>query len=220
MHLLRRYAPLVALAVLVTATSCKSDAKAAGTKPLATFSTPPASTGYHGVIDSVIKTRPEFLLTDTQGRAFDFTAKTGGKPTLLYFGYTNCPDECPTTLHDLHTALKLVPAAVRDKIIVVFVTTDPKRDTPLVLSRYLQSFDSTFIGLTGSASQVAAAETAVGVPLAAADPKAPLPNGGYSVSHAAVLVAYDTADRNPVLYPSGTSVETYAADLPLLAKEH
>lgn len=210
---------MVCTALIVAgASACSSKS---GGSPLATASTlNPANTSYHGVIPDPIRDRPDFQLVDTAGKAVSFLKDTSGTATLLYFGYTHCPDECPTTLHDLHAALTLVPAEVRSKIKVYFVTTDPRRDTPAVLSHYLAQFDTTFIGLTGSLQQIAAAEDAANVPLAEPDTAAPLPNGaGYSVNHAAVVLAYDTANRNPVLYPSGTTVETYATDFPLLAKE-
>jgi protein SCO1/2 len=72
--------------------------------------------------------RPQFSLTDTAGRPYKFGTATAGKPTLLYFGYTHCPDVCPTTLADIALALQAVPAPVRQATQVVFVTTDVKRD--------------------------------------------------------------------------------------------
>ena len=98
--------------------------------------------------------RPQFTLTDTAGKPYKFGTATAGKPTLLYFGYTHCPDVCPTTLADITQALQPVPAAMRSATQVVFVTTDVKRDTPAVLKAYLAKFDAglpnQFVGLTGT----------------------------------------------------------------------
>ena len=73
--------------------------------------------------------KPHLVLTDTHGKPFDLVKQTAGRPTLLYFGYTHCPDVCPTTMSDIAVARRKLPAAERDKLQVVFVTTDPTRDT-------------------------------------------------------------------------------------------
>ena len=97
--------------------------------------------------------RPSFTLTDTTGAAYDFKAATAGRPTLLFFGYTNCPDVCPTTMADVAVALRGLDPALAAEVQVVFVTTDPAFDTPEVLGEYLGRFDADlptpFVGLTG-----------------------------------------------------------------------
>src|SRR5688572_16572522 len=89
-----------------------------------------ASAGYHGEEPEPAPPRPSFELVDTDGEPFDFAERTAGKPTLLYFGYTNCPDECPTAMSDIAAAARRAPRDVQDDLQVVFVTTDPERDTP------------------------------------------------------------------------------------------
>ena len=76
------------------------------------------------------------------------------KVVLLFFGYTNCPDECPATLAKLRTVFSDLPDAERSNVKVIFVTTDPNRDTPERLASYLKNFNSDFIGLTGTASDL------------------------------------------------------------------
>ena len=97
--------------------------------------------------------RPSFTLTDTSGAAYDFATATKGRPTLLFFGYTNCPDVCPTTFADIAVALRKLDPSVASQIQVVFVTTDPARDTPQVIREWLDRFDADlptpFVGLTG-----------------------------------------------------------------------
>jgi protein SCO1/2 len=114
--------------------------------------------------------RPNFTLTDEEGKPFAFQAETGGHPTLLFFGYTHCPDECPTTMADIRLALRDVPAAVAAKTYVVFVTTDVKRDTGPVLARWLKQFaagtTATWVGLTGTQAQINAAQAAAHVTIA------------------------------------------------------
>ena len=97
-----------------------------------------------------------FTLVDQDGRTVT-EASFKGKPTLIYFGYTYCPDVCPTSLLLMETAIeKLGPDAAR-KVNLVFITVDPARDTSELLKGYVTNFGPTFVGLTGTAEQVAAA---------------------------------------------------------------
>lgn len=172
-----------------------------------------AADGWHGTAVRVSRPRPSFTLADTSGRSFDFAKETAGRATLLFFGYTNCPDVCPTTMADIAAAKQLVSSPVGSAIMVVFVTTDPGRDTAGVLRRWLNQFDPTFIGLTGSPAQLAAAQKAAGVPLASAQQ---VPGGQYDVVHAAQVAGYGADNTEHVRYFSDTTVADYAADLPRL----
>lgn len=213
----------------VLATGCSAGV---ATTPRAT-----AGAAFHGEQPpGELPERPSFVLTDTEGERYDFAERTGGRPTLLYFGYTNCPDECPTAMADIAGALRGAEPQVAGKTRVVFVTTDPDRDSGPVLRRWLDTFDSDFVGLTGTQAEVDAAQEAVGVaPAAKGGPVPTLPGRpdqhvhaegtaphthagplGYGVGHADVIFAYDTEDRLPVMYPGGTRPSDLAADLPLL----
>jgi protein SCO1/2 len=162
----------------------------------------------------VPRPRPSFTLVDTAGRSFDFARETAGRPTLLFFGYTNCPEVCPTTMADIAAARNLVDPHVGSALAVVFVTTDPGRDSADVLRRWLNQFDTAFIGLTGSPAQINAAQQIVGMPPASAQQ---VPGGRYDVAHAAQVAAYGADDTEHVLYFAGTKVADYVADLPRLA---
>lgn len=200
---------------------------------------PSPSFGWHGVEpqgDPV--PRADFVLRDTAGRRFDFAAETRGKPTFVYFGYTNCPDECPTAMADIAAALRQSPQELREKAKVVVVTTDPARDTPPVLRRWLDQFSENFIGLVGTQAEVDAAQEAAG--LDAAKQEGPIktlpgkPNEhehkpgttphqhfgplGYGVAHANLILAYSAKDVLPVAYPGGVRPSDIAADLPELAR--
>ncbi|MDQ6649931.1 MAG: SCO family protein, partial [Actinomycetota bacterium] len=129
---------------------------------------------YHGLVPDRSAARPQFVLTDTTGASYDFGRRTAGRATLLFFGYTNCPDQCPTAMADIAAGLRTVGAPLRDRVSVVFVTTDPARDTAPVLRSWLDRFDSTFVGLTGSVEQVEAAQDAAGLPRAR---RTPVPTG-------------------------------------------
>jgi protein SCO1/2 len=126
-----------------------------------------------------------FLLADQDGRAVR-EADLLKKPTVIFFGYTFCPDACPTTLARLTVLMKaLGPEA--NRLNVVFVTVDPARDTPRQLKSYLSAFDPRIIGLTGSDAAVAKAAKEYGVFYQ----KAPLPGGGYSMDHSTALYLVD-----------------------------
>jgi protein SCO1/2 len=158
-------------------------------------------------------TKPDFTLTDAEGQSYDFAQQTNDKLTLLYFGYTHCPDVCPTTMADLAAALRALPAAESAKITVVFVTTDPGRDTPAVLHAWLGMFDPAFVGLTGSFAITQKAASAVGIPIFPAVKGA---DGNYTVTHGAEVLAFNTDDEAHVVYTAGTTVAQYDHDLPLL----
>ncbi|MCW2621546.1 MAG: putative Sco1/SenC family protein [Frankiales bacterium] len=195
--------------------------------------------GFHGTEPDHPPDRPSFTLTDTAGASYDFLARTRGRATLLYFGYTHCPDECPTAMADISSALRTSEQATRDKTVVVFVTTDPARDDAVTLRRWLDKYDNAYVGLRGTADEVAAAQRAVGAPVA--DQTGPVPTLpgrpnehvhqpgtaphthegplGYGVAHATDIFAYDASDRLPVLYPASVSPSDIRADLPALARK-
>jgi protein SCO1/2 len=160
--------------------------------------------------------KPKFTLTDTADAAFDFWSKTEGYVTLLFFGYTHCPDECPLHMVNIAAALEKVPAGIADQIKVVFVTTDPARDSAEVLRSWLANFDKRFIGLTGSEAAIEAAEVAAATPPAR---RIILPNGKYEVGHAAFVLAYSKDNRAHLIYPSGITEEDWTHDLTRLVKE-
>jgi protein SCO1/2 len=149
---------------------------------------------------------------DTAGRRFDFAARTRGRPTLLFFGYTHCPDVCPTTMADAAAALRGVAEPLRSTVRVVFVTTDPARDTGPVLAAWLRNFDedlpARFVGLTGTPAQVEAAQAAARVPVAS--------DGGQT--HSAELLLYGPDDYARVAYVTGSKPEDIRRDLPLVVR--
>jgi len=155
--------------------------------------------------------KPEFTLTDTTGAPFDLTERTAAGPTLLFFGYTHCPDVCPTTMADVSIALSKVDPAVAAETSVVFVTTDPTRDTPQVLGEYLDLFDgglpTQFIGLTGDQAQIDQAQLAAGVPQAEDDGQ----------SHSTLLLLYGTDGEADVAFDAGNTADDIAHDLAVVA---
>ena len=176
-----------------------------------------AEAAYRGGLVSPPLPKPGFTLTDTSGNAFDLQTKTNGFVTLLFFGYTHCPDMCPLEMSMIARSLKTLPVATAEQFKVVFVTTDPERDTPTVLRAWLDHFDKRFVGLTGSEAAIAAAQIAAN--LSPAKKSAVRPDGTYEVGHAAFVLAYTRDNLAHVIYPVGVKPEDWAHDLPLLAKE-
>jgi protein SCO1/2 len=122
-----------------------------------------------------------FRLTDQEGRAVteqDFK----GRPFLVFFGFTHCPDVCPTTLFEISEILRRLPPG-GDKVRALFITVDPERDTPEALKLYLSSFDSRIVGLTGDPDEIAKVIKAY----RGYYKKVPLKDGGYTMDHTAIV---------------------------------
>ncbi len=170
--------------------------------------------GWAGTLLGTPWTKPEFTLTDTAGAPYDFRKQTDGYVTLLYFGYTSCPDVCPLHMANIASVLGDVSGEVNQKIKVVFVTTDPGRDTPAVIRKWLDNFDVTFIGLTGTQQEIVAAERAANLPEAVISK--PNTDGSYTVGHASQVVAYTLDDEAHIVYPFGIRQADWAHDLPRL----
>jgi len=158
--------------------------------------------------------KPDITLTDQHGQRFALKPRTHGKVTLLYFGYTHCPDVCPLTMSMLAQAVKALPAATVRDIAVVFVTTDPARDTPAQLRQWLANFDRSFVGLTGSRTAIIQAQRQVGAPPSVTEP---LAKGSYGVDHGAFIYAYGPDDLAHIVYFQGVQPAALAADLRRLA---
>jgi protein SCO1/2 len=151
--------------------------------------------------------RPSFTLTDTSGAEYDFAEQTAGRPTLLFFGYTSCPDICPTTMLDVGLALGRLDPEVAEQVQMVFVTTDPTTDTPDVLRQYLDRFDAdlpvSFVGLTGDQGAIDRAQLAAGVPLAEEQGRL----------HSTLLLLYGADDEAQVAFDGGNTPADIAGDI-------
>jgi len=131
-----------------------------------------------------------------------------GHPSLVFFGYTHCPDVCPTTLFDISEVLRaLGPDA--DKTAALFISIDPDRDTPAVMKDYLSSFDPHLRGVTGSDSAVAAVEKQYRVYAK----KVPTGNGDYSMDHTALVYLMDKQGRFVAPFNLQRTPQAAAADL-------
>ena len=130
-----------------------------------------------------------FHLVDQNGKPFG-DAELKGKWHLVFFGYTHCPDACPTALNDMALAVDRL-GKERDAVGIVFITVDPERDTQEELKSYVASFDAPIVALTGTADEVAQAAKAYRVYYA----KHPRTDGGYDMDHSAVIYVMDPAGR-------------------------
>lgn len=175
--------------------------------------------GFRGVVLPEPIAKADFTLSDTEGRAFDFREQTDGYLTFLFFGYTNCPDICPVHMANLGALLRRFPHDVRSRVRVVFVTTDPERDSPSAIRRWLDTFDPTFIGLTGSVEEIDRVQRAFGVQPARRDEDAD-DDGDYGVGHAAQVIAFTPDDIGRVVYPFGTRQADWMVDIPKLLNHH
>jgi cytochrome oxidase Cu insertion factor (SCO1/SenC/PrrC family) len=123
-----------------------------------------------------------FSLTDSSGKTVT-DRNFRGKFMLVYVGYTHCPDACPTTLSDMGAALDKLPAPDRAKVVPLFITVDPDRDTPDMMGDYAHAFGPEFVGLTGSKDAIAAAEREYHVYAA----RHPLEHGDYAMDHSSII---------------------------------
>ena len=175
------------------------------------------SQALHGTELPTPVARPDFALTDTRRQRFDFARETRGTLTLLYFGYTHCPDVCPVQVANIAAAMRPLSRADQERIKVVFVTTDPARDSIEQIRSWLDNFNPAFIGLTGTEAQIEAAERAVGVAVARREASQP-GDTTYVVGHAAQVYAFTADDTAHIVYPFGTLQQQWAHDLPELLR--
>ena len=150
----------------------------------------------------------EFALQDASGKTRTL-ADFRGKAVVVFFGYTQCPDVCPTTLSTLAETMKLLgPDA--DRVQVVFITIDPERDTPAMLGEYVPAFDKRFVGLAGDA----AATERVAKEFKVIYQKQPGPTPTtYSMDHSAGVFVFDPQGRLRLYARHGQGPDAYAHDL-------
>ena len=155
-------------------------------------------------------TAPDFQLTDHTGkvrRLADFR----GKVVVLFFGYTHCPDVCPTTLADWAQVLRKLGTDA-DKVQVLFVTVDPQRDTADVLARFVPSFDSSFLGLYGDAAATALAAKIFTVSYE----KHAAPGGSYTMDHSDGVFLLGRGGKPVLMSPYAQKIDLLVQDVKLL----
>ncbi|MCB8942724.1 MAG: SCO family protein [Ardenticatenaceae bacterium] len=169
----------------------------------------------HGFLMNEPATIGNFTLTSVTGGSVSLSDYRD-KIVIVYFGYTHCPDVCPATMLHLANARASLKPKYQDDVQVLMVTVDPARDTPELLAEYLGHFDPTFVGLTGTEEEIAAAAAPLGIYYE----KVVLEGvEGYFMDHTATAALLDRDGRLRLIWPFGVSAEDMAVDLNYFVRE-
>jgi protein SCO1/2 len=169
--------------------------------------------GYQGAYLDQPYVVPDIALPDTDGKPYSL-AKATAPLKLVFFGYTNCPDICQVVMSTIASAVSRLDDGVRKNVQVVFVTTDPARDTEKVLRTYLDRLDPDFVGVTGELTRIIDLAKPLKVFIAKGEK---LPSGGYEVDHSTHVFGV-TGDQARIAWPQDTSPAAMAADIIRLLK--
>jgi len=215
--MIKRYAA-AALAAAVAIAAAWWAVTGRGAKSTGPDALQSAGAGYQGFIGGVLeppRAAPDFTLVDQHGSAYTLSEQRGDI-VVLFFGYTTCPDVCPTTLVQ-YRRIKGLLGDDAARVQFVFVTVDPERDTRERLGEYLSHFDSEFVGLTGESEALQAVWRAYGVYVERVD--APNSQVGYWVNHSSVSYVIDTKGDLRLIHLYNTPSEDVVHDLALLLAE-
>lgn len=171
--------------------------------------------GFHGTLVEPPLTPAPITLRDTSGQPVRLDQPLGGVTTVIFFGFTNCVDICPTTMADLAAARRSLPADTANKVSLQFITVDPQRDTRPVLRAWLAQFDADIVGLRGPAHRVHRAEESLYASRSArtsTTPQTHRDTHDYGVDHSSVVYMFGP-DRISLIYTGGATPPQYAADL-------
>ncbi|MCR8915666.1 SCO family protein [Marinobacter panjinensis] len=170
---------------------------------------------WHGKDISGLMPELAFELTDTSGDTLT-ADDTDGEIRMLFFGFTSCPDVCPATLQKLSRAVKDMPDELQDDTRIVFVSVDPRRDTPERIGSYVDFFSERAIGLTGEEKALRELSKRYRTTFGYDDPDE---EGNYNVSHSGAVYVFDREGDARLLFRPELSVEDIRADLIALAEE-
>lgn len=203
-----------ALIALVAAAGCTPTTTTAAMRG----AEPEYVVGWNGVAVDGVPALPDADFTGEDGAPYDLAAAMRQRPTLLYFGYTHCPDICPVHMASIAQAIEA--SDVRpEQLNVVFVTADPARDTPEVLGDYMDNFDPSFTGLWAPQDVVDRVVVDLGLPAPVIERKpGDDADDTYTVGHPGQVLAFDTTGRARLAYPFGTRQSQWVEDLPKLVR--
>nr|WP_297397690.1 SCO family protein [uncultured Marinobacter sp.] len=170
---------------------------------------------WHGKDISSLMPKLEFRLRGA-GSETVTPADSGGNIRLLYFGFTSCPDVCPTTLTDLRRSIRQLPEEYQDDVTTLFVSVDPRRDTPERLASYVNFFGDQVVGLTGTEAELRKLAKRYRTTFGYDEPDA---SGNYNVSHSSAVYVFDRAGNARLLLRPELSPEQVSEDLAQLARE-
>ncbi len=198
--------PLIVIGLIALALIALAAAWAAGAFP--------QPHTFHGTQFDPLRPVADFVLTNQDGQPVHLSDYRG-RLVVLFFGYTHCPDVCPTTLARLNQVMRELGDDAK-AVQVLFVSVDPERDTPAALKQFLSHFNPAFVGLTGQAEEVAAVNTAFGVYVKKEQVGSA---AGYLVTHTARIYVIDRQGHLVLTFPADAKVQDIAADLKYLVKE-
>jgi protein SCO1/2 len=167
------------------------------------------------VLDPPFEVSPTPLV-DTEGASYSLAGDTDKDLTLVFFGYTHCPDICGQVMATLAGTLSRLEEEQKDRLDVVFVTTDPARDTEAVVADYVGAFDPSIIGLTGDLADIVTVGRSLAV---AVDKGEKMASGGYDVTHGTRVLAIDADDEAPMMWDHDVSQAQLAHDVTMLLDE-
>lgn len=173
--------------------------------------------GWHGVPLEVEREMPDVTLLDTDGNEVDLRAATAGTPTLLFFGYTNCPDICPIHMAVIAGAMQEMRIST-EQVQVVFVSVDPERDTPERIDDFLDTWHEGFVGLHGDIDVVGDALAQLDLPgpiVEGADPR----GEGDLIGHPAQVIGFDADGDALRVWPFGARRSDWVHDLPRIVEQ-
>lgn len=188
--------PVLSLAMLILLTGCAGD-----------------DLDWQGTDITGVMPDLAFELTREDGEAVSADAFEGTS-TLLFFGWTYCPDVCPVTLQSIKQAMDSLPEEQRDALRVLFVSVDPKRDTPERLAEYTSTFGPRFVGLTGTEGQLTELTKRFRATYGYGEADA---SGAYEVSHSMAIYGFDAQGQARVLMKNNQPTDALAADLSQLS---
>ncbi len=162
---------------------------------------------------------PEATLTDTDGERFELATDTRGRPTLLFFGYTSCPDVCPIHMGAIADGMESTGIDT-DQVQVVFVSVDPERDTRERIAEFLANFDDTFVGLRGEEDVIEGALDELDLPGPTNEGHDPRGDGeGQLIGHPAQVIGFDAEGEARRVWPFGARRSDWSADLPRIVED-
>ncbi|MCG7198594.1 SCO family protein [Marinobacter pelagius] len=170
---------------------------------------------WHGKDISGLMPELDFELMGSRGETVT-PQDSAGTIRLLYFGFTSCPDVCPTTLTDLRKAVNQLPRDYRDDVTTLFVSVDPERDTPERLASYASFFGDQVVGLTAAEPELRELSKRYRTTFGYDEPDA---DGNYNVSHSSAVYVFDRTGKARLLLRPGLTTQQVSEDLAQLAKE-
>jgi protein SCO1/2 len=209
---LRLAIAVVALTALA-ATGCAAPAGGTGRGSVADVAVATDPSGLNGTVIRTGFALPAAKFTDTAGRPFVPSRDARSPVTVVFFGYTHCPDVCNVVLANLAAAIRRSAPATQKRVEVLFVTTDPERDTPEVLRSYLDRFDRRYVGLTAALPTIRSAAASMHI---AYEGKHDVTAGGYEVMHGTQITGF-VRGKARVLWRAETTVRDLRSDLAALA---